>query len=113
MSKPTDNQLNFLIRNMAQRHQAELPSPGLIWWRAQIQKKLAAKERIERPMMIMRVLVWAVCLMAFVAIVAWKWGDIAPGAASGSTGLFLAIAVFSGIALIVPGWFMLQPRRKG
>lgn len=113
MSNPNDDQLDLLIREMAQQHQAELPSPGLIWWRAQIQKKLAAKERIERPLIIMRVLTWAICLMAFVAIVAWKWGDIAPGAGGAWTGLFLAIVVFSGIALVLPGWFMLQPRRKG
>jgi len=39
-----DFQLDSLIKNMANKHRPELPSPGLIWWRAQIQKKLAEKQ---------------------------------------------------------------------
>lgn len=31
-------ELDSLIKKMADGHQPELPSPGLIWWRAQILK---------------------------------------------------------------------------
>ncbi|MBZ5505420.1 MAG: hypothetical protein LAO78_08030 [Acidobacteriia bacterium] len=54
---------------MADGDQPELPSPGLIWWRAQILKKQHEKERIERPLIIMRMLAAVVCLIVFV----WLW----------------------------------------
>lgn len=68
-----DQQLNSLIQKMAQQHQAELPSPGVIWWRAQIQKKLAEKERIERPLVIMRMLATVACLALVAAVVGSSW----------------------------------------
>jgi hypothetical protein len=52
-----DRQLDSLIKQMAASHPAPRTSAGLIWWRAQILKKLEQKERIERPMVIMRMLV--------------------------------------------------------
>jgi hypothetical protein len=70
-----DQQLNSLIQQMAQQHQPELPSPGVIWWRAQIQKKLAEKERIERPMLIMRMLATVVCLAVVAAVFGASWAS--------------------------------------
>ncbi|HET7873710.1 MAG TPA: hypothetical protein VFL42_14435 [Terriglobales bacterium] len=64
-----DAQLDALIKKMAQDHQPELPSPGVIWWRAQIQKKLAEKERVERPMVMMRQLVAIIGAVAFLFLV--------------------------------------------
>jgi hypothetical protein len=49
-----DLQLNSMIREMAQQHQPELPNPGVLWWRARIQKKMEDKRRVERPLAIMR-----------------------------------------------------------
>ncbi|HKD82234.1 MAG TPA: hypothetical protein VKH81_21255 [Candidatus Angelobacter sp.] len=63
-----DHDLDLLIKNMAADHQPELPSPGLIWWRAQILKKQAEKERIERPVMIMRMIAAAMCLLVVIAL---------------------------------------------
>jgi hypothetical protein len=48
-------------------------SPGVIWWRAQIQKKLAEKERIERPLVIMRMLATIACLALVAAVVGASW----------------------------------------
>src|SRR4029077_7106183 len=62
-------ELDSLIKKMADGHQPELPSPGLIWWRAQILKKQQEKARIERPLMVMRMLAAVVCLTIF----AWLW----------------------------------------
>jgi hypothetical protein len=58
-----DRELDFLIKGMAAEHRPELPSPGLIWWRAQILKKQAEKERIERPVTIMRRVALGFCVM--------------------------------------------------
>jgi len=70
-----DFEFDSLIKKMAADHQPELPSPGVIWWRAQILKKQVEKERIERPLTIMRVLAAAACL----AIVAGLWFSHADG----------------------------------
>jgi hypothetical protein len=63
-----DFEFDSLIKKMAAEHQPELPSPGLIWWRAQILKKQAEKERIERPVTIMRALAVVICLVVVVAL---------------------------------------------
>jgi hypothetical protein len=60
--------LDLFIKKMAATHQPELPSPGLIWWRAQILKKQAQKERIERPLTIMRVAAAAICLVVVIGL---------------------------------------------
>ena len=63
-----NNDLEFdsLIKKMAAEHQPELPSPGAIWWRAQILRKQAEKQRIERPVTIMRI---AAAVLFFVVLV--------------------------------------------
>ncbi len=58
-------ELDSLIKKMADGHQPELPSPGLIWWRAQILKKQQEKARIERPLILMRLVAAVVCLTIF------------------------------------------------
>src|SRR5260221_8451282 len=92
-----DSQLDFLIKKMAQDHRPELPSPDLIWWRAQILKKQAQKERIERPMVIMRMLAVTVCLAVFLGLAGGKWRErVPPGFAPGvmSGGISLSPALF-------------------
>jgi di/tricarboxylate transporter len=93
-----DVQLDSLIKQMAQEHQLELPSPGVIWWRAQIQKKIADKERIERPLVIMRQLTAVVWVVAFLFLLV----------AYGRTGsalfpLFAAVAVVVLIGALAAG----------
>ena len=73
MRMNNDAQLDSLIKKMAQEHQPELPSPGVIWWRAQIQKKLAEKERVERPMLLMGLCAAVFCALGFIAILAANW----------------------------------------
>jgi hypothetical protein len=93
-----DFQLDSLIKNMANKHRPELPSPGLIWWRAQIQKKLAEKQRIERPMVLMRMAAIVACLAIAIVVTALNWGRLTSG---GQTGLFmwLAVATMAGFLL--------------
>ena len=96
-------QLNFLIKSMAQQHQPELPSAGLIWWRAQVQRKLAEKERIERPMVIMRMIALVVCMAVLVAVVVrgaqiatFGGGEVAP--------LLLLGAFIAGAVAVAGPW---------
>ncbi len=70
-----DFEFDSLIKKMAADHQPELPSPGVIWWRAQILKKQAEKERIERPFTIMRAVAAVLCL----AVVVGLWINQAKG----------------------------------
>lgn len=70
-----DFEFDSLIKTMAADHKPELPSPGVIWWRAQILKKQAEKERIERPLIIMRALAALLCL----AVVVGLWMSQAVG----------------------------------
>jgi hypothetical protein len=66
-------QLDSLLKQMADGHQPELPSPGLIWWRAQILKKYEQKKRIERPITVMRLAVTVLFLVLLAALVAANW----------------------------------------
>ena len=72
-----NNDLEFdsLVKNMAMEHQPELPSPGVIWWRAQILKKQAEAEKIERPAKIMRALAVIISLV----VLAGLWSNEANG----------------------------------
>ena len=97
-----DAQLDSLIKNLAQDHQPQLPSPGVIWWRAQIQKKLAEKERVERPMMIMRAVVLALSAALVVGILVMNWREIG-AMAGGETGPFFVLGIFAAAALVIAG----------
>jgi hypothetical protein len=57
-----EHQLDSLLKQMAEAHRPELPSPDLIWWRAQILRKQEQKRRIERPIMVMRLVAIVACL---------------------------------------------------
>jgi hypothetical protein len=68
-----DSQLDSLLKQMAEDHQPELPSPGLIWWRAQIIRKQQERARIERPVMIMRLVATLACIVVLAVVVASDW----------------------------------------
>jgi hypothetical protein len=68
-------ELDSLMKKMADGHQPDLPSPGLIWWRAQILRKQQEKDRVERPLVIMRLVAAAACLVAFLVLLAGNWGQ--------------------------------------
>jgi hypothetical protein len=97
-----DSQLDLLIKNMAQDHQPRLPSSGVIWWRAQIQKKLAEKERVERPMMIMRMVVLALSVALVAGILLMNWREIGT-MTGGQSGPFFILGIFAAAALVFAG----------
>ncbi|HEU4413822.1 MAG TPA: hypothetical protein VFT65_03490 [Candidatus Angelobacter sp.] len=91
-----DLQLDSLIKQMAVGHQPELPSPGLIWWRAQIVRKQAEKERVERPLAIMRLFAALVCVVVVAAL--WILQGRAMWSAVNSSGLISLLPLAFGIA---------------
>lgn len=102
-----DAQLDSLIKQMAQDHQPELPSPGVVWWRAQIQKKLAEKERIERPMAIMRLVAALACGVVVIGILAANWRQVF-SMSEGRAPLLTLLAI-AGAAVLAVGLAALRP----
>jgi hypothetical protein len=107
-----DPQLDLLIRKMAQEHQAHLPSPGLVWWRAQIQKKFAEKERVERPLMIMRTVAVIVCVGIMTGALLMNWRQIASVLDQGQTMALFTFAIAAGAVLLLAGLLLLRESMK-
>jgi hypothetical protein len=95
-----DAPLDALIKKMADHHQPQLPSPGLIWWRAQVLKKLEAKERVERPMAIMRMVVSLAGAALLLGLVVANWLTLHAGTQQSNLILLLAVAVAAAAAII-------------
>jgi hypothetical protein len=71
-----DSEVVALLKYMAEEHRPQLPSPSLIWFRAQLLLKARQKEFIERPLVVMRglaALTGAIILLAFVTA---NWGQM-------------------------------------
>ena len=64
-----DSQLDSLLKQMAEDHRPQLPTPELIWWRAHILRKQQEQARVERPIKIMRMAAVVVCFVALAAMV--------------------------------------------
>ncbi len=80
MSNNNDVQFDSLMKQMALDHQPQLPDPGIIWWRAQILKKQADKERIERPLVMMRLAAVTICAAVLLGFLIANWGQAQPAA---------------------------------
>lgn len=96
-----DVQLDSLLKKMAQEHQPGLPSPDVIWWRAQIQKKLAEKERIERPMVVMWLCAAVVSTLVFIGILAANWPQFL--AVSKANAPLLLVTVIAAASALMTG----------
>lgn len=95
-----DYEFDSLIKKMAAEHQPELPSPDVIWWRAQILRKQAEKQRIERPVTIMRI----AAAVLFLVVLVGLWINEAMRDAWGRLGAFPFVALLlagAAMALVV------------
>ena len=54
---------------------ASLVSPGVLWWRAQLRRRNAALQRIERPISMAQVFAWLVTLLAAAGLAMSQWGN--------------------------------------
>lgn len=103
-----DLELDSLLKQVAENHRPELPSPGLIWWRAQIQRKQREKVRIERPVVLMYRLAAIVCAAVALAMLAANRAVFQSALAEGYGwfillgGLAVAIAAFSMMVILWP-----------
>jgi hypothetical protein len=52
--------------------QADLPSPGVIWWRAQLAKKRSAAQRSVVAITVMQTIALAAAMIGVVAIAIWQ-----------------------------------------
>ena len=100
-----NHELDALLKQMADDHRPQLPSPGLIWWRAQILKKQKAKERIERPLIIMRGVAAATCLVALLVVLIANWGQV-QGATFGATRLLMPLLIIALSVSVVSAFLM-------
>lgn len=71
-----DSDLEAILKQIATEHRPQLPSPGLIWFRAQLVHKARQKEHIERPLMVMRGLAGFVGAVILLLLVANNWGQM-------------------------------------
>jgi hypothetical protein len=71
-----DTTLDQLLKEMAADHRPQLPSPGLIWWRAQLYRKQKEKERIERPLIVMQQVAAITSGTVLVALFADNFGQM-------------------------------------
>lgn len=53
-----------------------LPSPGQIWWKAQILAKRSAAERVTRPIVYFEKLAFAFGTLGVLAVALWNWSSI-------------------------------------
>ena len=100
-------ELDALLKQMAEDHRPKLPSSGLIWWRAQILKKRKEKERIERPLIIMRGVAAATCVAALLVLLISNWGQL-QGATGSATRLLAPLLIVAVAASLVSTFLMLR-----
>ena len=62
----------FGRERMMAAEEARLESPGVLWWRANLQRRKAAIERIGRPLLGAQIFALAVCLAAAILYVLWQ-----------------------------------------
>jgi undecaprenyl pyrophosphate phosphatase UppP len=99
-------ELDSLLKQMAETDHPDLPSPGLIWWRAQILKKQQEKQRIERPLIFMYWLAIAICTVISIVLGVAYWDVFRTTLAGAYSWLFplgilaAAISLFFMVALL-------------
>ena len=54
---------------------AQLPPPGVLWWRAQLRRRNAAVERIQKPMLGAQIFAFAITMLIAAGIVIWQARD--------------------------------------
>jgi hypothetical protein len=56
----------------AATREAQLPSPGILWWRAQVQRRNGAIERVTKPIVLAEKIAWAGTCLVAIALIIWQ-----------------------------------------
>jgi len=103
-----DAELHAILKEMgteaAKAAEPRLPNGGQIWFRAQIQRNLRRRERIERPLLVMRSIAVAICLAVTLAFA----GEIRPAISSSYA---LPLLVLTAISVIA-SWFITRGKTQ-
>jgi hypothetical protein len=107
--KPMKNEstLDQLLKEMAADHRPQLPSAGLVWWRAQLHRKQREKERIERPLVVMQQVAAITSGAVFVALLAENFELIQTVMRNNSwfgTPLLILIVAATVVSAALPLW---------
>jgi hypothetical protein len=102
---------DLVLKQMAEEHRPQIPSPGLIWFRAQVARRLRQKERIEQPVVIMFGLLGLACAMFLVNFVAGNWRPIQD--ALNQESWFLLAAVIVTITALAASWVLVRKSPAG
>jgi hypothetical protein len=106
-----DAQLDDVLKQMAAANNPQLPSAGQIWFRAEIQRKIRQRQRIERPLLVMRGIAAAVCLVIVAVLAFWNLSELRQ--ALGCWYLFpLALAFVAVLTTAALAWSALEPRQQ-
>ena len=106
-----DSELDALLKQMGVEHRPQLPSPGLIWFRAQLLRKARQKERIERPLTVMRLLAALTGAVVLLALVTANWGQLRE-ATNHQSWFLLPLLLLSAAASLASGAILLWSPAK-
>jgi hypothetical protein len=106
----SDQELDRLLKQAAAEHQPALPSPDLIWWRAHILRKQEQKQRIEKPIVVMRWLAIMACAVAFVVLVIANAQQIQ--AFANRDGWFVTLGILAFVVCLTSAMVLLRSPAK-
>ena len=108
----SDSDLDAILKQMATEHRPQVPSPGLIWFRAQIVRRARQKERIERPLVVMRGLVGLAGGVILLLLVASNWGQMQDAMNHGSWFLLLLLLLTVTVSLASGAMLLWSPAKR-
>ena len=62
--------------------QPQLPSPGILWWRAQLRRKNADFERVMRPVAVAEKIAALLVALAVIGLIGWQHEQVAAWASN-------------------------------
>lgn len=81
---------------------AEIPHPGLIWWRRRILDQHAAARRVLSPITLLPLVAGALLIIVCAAVVLWQWPWDAPRLQAGVAAVPSLLIVLSAAAITTP-----------
>jgi hypothetical protein len=103
--------LDNALKKLTEEHRPELPSPGLIWFRAQVVRKFHQKKKVEQPVVVMCGLVSLASVMFLANFVAGNWGPIQD--AWKQVSWFVLPTLFVTIAALAASWALVRKSSTG